>query len=172
MMPAQVWAHCIVRQPQCGLRCLTPLFHRPPDATSPHAKTQRRALGSIPDGQRSGRGGATRACDDQPHRPLGQVILAKRHPLAGTRIRHRACGPFGAPTAIPPRGWQALRQRRHRQRSRHLGGFRNTGRPYQEAAQRMTSCARDVWRERPLFPPASRDASETPATVSRQGGNA
>ena len=75
-VPAWVLAHFIMRHPQCGFRFLKTLFHRPPDATEPHEKTKRRAFGGIPDVKRIGRVGAKRAFDDQPHRPLGKVILA------------------------------------------------------------------------------------------------
>src|SRR5574341_377017 len=75
-VPAWVFAHFIMRHPQFGFRFLTTLFHGPPDATSPHEKTKRRAFGGITDVQRIGRVGAKRACDYQPHRPLGKVILA------------------------------------------------------------------------------------------------
>ncbi len=75
-VPAWGFAHCIMRHPQFGFRFLKTLFHCPSDATEPHEKPKRRAFGGITDVKRIGRVGAKRACDDQPHRPLGKVILA------------------------------------------------------------------------------------------------
>ena len=57
-----------------------------------------------------------RALEHEPHGPLGETLLAQRHPFAGKRLRARALGAFGNRTAIPRRRREALRQRPHRQR--------------------------------------------------------
>ncbi len=121
-MPAGVCAHFIMGHAQCRFRFLEALFNRPPHTTQPHEQAQWRARRSVAEVVSRRRTRPQGALDHQPPSPVGEPILAERHPFAGKRIRDRAFGAFRDRSTIPARGCEALRQNLHRD-----GGLRRRG---------------------------------------------
>ena len=113
VVPARIFAHCIVGHPELRFAFFKALLDRPAHATEPDKSPQGCARWRIPDRVGIHRGSPQRPRDHEPDRTLWKPLLTEGHALAGQGLHHGPLGPFRDRALRPAGGGQVRRHSGH-----------------------------------------------------------